>query len=139
MPTKCIIMMTFVLQLSPLPNRRLFWRRIPSKQECFIDALPEPPATVNTNNILINDFTLNGTMLFLNMSWSPPPETYGEIQQYQVQVGAEPVTEEQSPTAHTAFSVSGQLINLISYNAVALSHCTMVTTFFAAHRMAKRQ
>jgi len=124
------------LQLSPQQNRRLFWRRIPSSQECYINALPEPPAAVNRSNTLISDFTLNGTMLFLKISWTPPSETYGEIQQYQVQVGAEPVTEEENPTTHTAFSVSIPLTALISCNSVALSHCSVVTIFFAVYRMA---
>jgi len=76
-------------QLSPQRNQRLFWRRIPGRQECSIDALPEPPAEVNANNITIGSFELHGTILFLNISWTPPPVTYGTIQQYQVRVGAE--------------------------------------------------
>ena len=103
------------LQFSPQQNQRLFWRRIPGREECSINALPEPPAAVNRSNIVISDFTLNGTMLFLNISWTPPSETYGEIQQYQVQVGAEHVTEEQNPTTHTAFSVSIPLANCLNF------------------------
>ena len=77
------------LQFHPQRNWRLFWRRIPGRQECSIDALPEPPATVNRSNINIGGFELRSTVLFLSVSWTPPTETYGTILQYQVRVGAD--------------------------------------------------
>ena len=89
----------------------MFWRQIPIRQECSIDALPEPPTAVNMENITVSNLELDGTGLSLNVSWLPPTKPFGEIQQYQVRVGVAPLLSEEqegdiTSSSHMNFTVS---------------------------------
>ena len=105
------------LQLSPIKNQTLFWRQIPRRQDCSIDALSEPPAAVNMDNITVSDLELNGTGLSLNVSWLPPTKPFGEIQQYQVRVGVVPLSSEEQEGSITHSSLVNSTVSLDrSYN-----------------------
>ena len=101
----------FFLQLSPIKNRTLFWRQIPSRQDCSIDTLPEPPGAVNADNITVSDLELNGTGLSLNVSWLPPTKPFGEIQQYQVRVGVVPLSSEDQEGSITRSSLVNSTVS----------------------------
>ena len=104
-------------QLSPIKNQTLFWRQIPRRQHCSIDALPEPPAAVNMDNITVSDLEMNDPGLSLSVSWLPPTKPFGEIQQYQVRVGVVPLSSEEQEGNITRSSHVNSTVSLDrSYN-----------------------
>ena len=70
------------------------------------------------DNITVSDLELNGTGLFLNVSWLPPTKPFGEIQKYQVRVGVVPLSSEEqegdiTSSSHVNFTVRSDKIIII--------------------------
>ena len=77
------------IQFRIISRNDLFWRAVPGRRDCLFDATPEPPDPVSTDSIMISHFELTGTNLLLNVSWDPPENTFGDINDYQISIAEE--------------------------------------------------
>ena len=80
-----------ILQLVAFKRLDLFWRRTAWPQSCLVDASPVPPSPISKDTITVAEFELDGTSLFLNLSWEPPTKPYGIIVAYEVRITTRPL------------------------------------------------
>eukprot|EP00731_Ephydatia_muelleri_P008864 Em0004g1202a len=104
------------LQLTTLKNETLFWRPVPERMACLLDAPPHPPAPPPSASITFTNYTLESDNLHLEIAWAPPPNTtYGAIVMYKVQVGTKLVqgTQGTSVQNYASENVQGNLTSTV--------------------------
>ncbi|KAL5497189.1 hypothetical protein EMCRGX_G013614 [Ephydatia muelleri] len=103
------------LQLTTLKNETLFWRPVPERMACLLDAPPHPPAPPSSASITFTNYTLESDNLHLEIAWAAPNTTYGAIVMYQVQVGTKLVqgTQGTSVQNYASENVQGNLTSTV--------------------------
>lgn len=67
-------------------------RQLPYRQQCIQSASPSQlPHPINKDDVVVDEFSINDNILFLNVTWSLPEATYGEVTKYGVRVLHMPV------------------------------------------------
>ena len=60
-------------------REELFYRSVPGRNNCFIEAVPLPPHPIQSQEIIIEEFVLVNNSLNMSLSWRFPEATYGNI------------------------------------------------------------
>ena len=78
-------------QIIALKNQEFFWRLIPVPAYCVFNAYPRPPVAIVTERIVLRDYKFTSTWLYVNVTWTKPALSYGNITRYEIRIGREPL------------------------------------------------
>lgn len=76
---------------------------MPRYASCIIDSHPEPPSSINSSDITVHDLILTDINLFLNVSWQYPTVSNGNITEFMIRLGHNPLSpsENEDPTEYS--------------------------------------
>ena len=98
-----------------------YWRPIPDRQECLVNVYPEKPSRPSAT---VNTFSINESIVFLNLTLLPPKSPYGKIVSYKVILTRHPVPIGEDPfgmnlVKRTELQVGYAIFTLLWYSHYA--------------------
>ena len=77
-----------MFQLISHQDNTYFWRDTPESMDCYLDAYPKAPVSINASNIVVSSLAFNNSLLELTVVWDPPSILYGtELVKYEIRIG----------------------------------------------------
>lgn len=97
------------------------WRRVPRTETCIVSGEAEQPAVITHVKISDLEVTNSGHELNLNLSWSPPSPSNGDLKKYKVEVVTEFNSSYSEKIFQSVYNVRGLHINGIKLVLVCIN------------------